>query len=78
MAMRQDLSGTISGLALATVALMAATPAAAAETVTYTYDVHGRLVKVERQRDAADETTTDYGHDQADNRTRKKVTVTPD
>ena len=62
---------------LAALAAGIAAPALAAETVTYSYDVHGRLTKVERTRTVADEVDTTYEHDAADNRTEKVVTVTP-
>lgn len=52
-----------------TIVLVLATPAlAAAETQTYRYDVHGRLVAVTRATTAATRTTT-YGLDDANNRT---------
>tara|TARA_B100000508_G_scaffold60333_1_gene47218 strand:- start:256141 stop:256341 length:201 start_codon:yes stop_codon:yes gene_type:complete len=49
-------------------------PAFASETVTYTYDAQGRLVKVEHSGGPNDGVTTDYEYDDADNRTRKKKT----
>lgn len=57
--------------------------AASAERVEYEYDVHGRLVKVERcgaDEDCAtnaDDTTTDYIYDDVDNRTSKEVATPP-
>lgn len=59
--------------AVAAVALLAA-PAFAAETVTYTYDAKGRLVKVVRSGGPSNGVQTDYQHDKADN--RKRVTTT--
>lgn len=51
-----------------------ATSAAAAETVTYTYDAKGRLVKVERSGSVNNGVKTEYLHDKADNRQNVKVT----
>jgi YD repeat-containing protein len=45
----------------------------AAETITYTYDEHGRLVKVERSGTINNGVKADYEYDDADNRTRRKV-----
>lgn len=44
------------------------------ETVTYTYDAKGRLVKVERAGTVNNGVKSEYEHDKADN--RKKVIVT--
>lgn len=65
---KRDLLATASGLVLLT------GPALAAETVNYTYDAQGRLVKVEHSGTVNDNVKTEYEHDDADNRTRKKVT----
>ncbi|HEU4962142.1 MAG TPA: RHS repeat domain-containing protein [Sphingomonas sp.] len=43
--------------------------AQATETVTYTYDAKGRLVKVMHTGTANNNLTTTYSHDKADNRT---------
>ncbi|MHA7871247.1 MAG: RHS repeat domain-containing protein [Hyphococcus sp.] len=54
-----------------------------ADRIEYEYDVHGRLVKVDRcgaDDDCstnADDTTTEYTYDKADNREEKKVTTPP-
>lgn len=45
-----------------------ATPAMAAETITYTYDAQGRLVKVEHTGNVNNGVTTIYDHDKANNR----------
>lgn len=50
------------------------TGALATETVTYTYDAKGRLVKVERTGGTSDGAKTEYEHDKADNRKRVKTT----
>lgn len=60
----------VSGLAIAT-------SAAGAETITYAYDAKGRLVKVIRSGSVNNNVTVDYEHDKADNRTRVKVTNSP-
>lgn len=54
-----------------------ATPALSAETITYTYDAKGRLVKVVRTGTVNNNVTVEYTHDKADNRTRLKVTNSP-
>lgn len=67
------MSGRRKTLIIAT-AFLCATAAAAAETILYDYDARGRLVKVERSGSVNDKVKTNYVHDRADNRTRKKVT----
>lgn len=57
--------------------LISASPASAAETITYTYDAKGRLVKVVRTGTVNNNVTVDYEHDKADNRTRLKTTNSP-
>lgn len=54
--------------------LSVATPAYASETITYTYDAKGRLVKVEHAGTTNDGVTAQYSHDKADNRTNVTVT----
>jgi hypothetical protein len=51
-----------------------AVPARAAETITYSYDVHGRLITVVHSGTVNAGVTAAYVYDAADNRT--KVTVT--
>lgn len=50
-------------------ALLAATSAVAAETLSYTYDQHGRLTKVQRSGGNNPGVTTQYSYDPSDNRT---------
>jgi hypothetical protein len=57
--------------------LASATSAAATETITYTYDARGRLVKVERSGTVNNGVTADYTHDKADNRSNVTVTGSP-
>lgn len=67
--------GEIARLGLAVAAVVALPALAlASETVTYTYDAKGRLVKVVHTGDVNNNLKVEYKHDKADNRT--KVTVT--
>lgn len=59
------------------VALLAPSSAYSAETVTYTYDAKGRLVKVEHSGAVNNGVKSEYTHDKADNRTKVKVTGAP-
>lgn len=65
------------GLPIIGAALLGAFPALATETITYSYDAKGRLVKVVRTGTVNNNVTVDYEHDKADNRTRVKVTNSP-
>ncbi len=56
---------------------LAAFPAAAAETIAYTYDAKGRLVKVERSGTVNNGVKAEYSHDKADNRVNVTVTGSP-
>lgn len=49
----------------------------ASETITYTYDAKGRLIKVERSGTVNNGVKTEYVHDKADNRQNVKVTGVP-
>jgi hypothetical protein len=49
----------------------------AAETITYTYDAKGRVVKVVRTGTVNNNVTHDYVLDKADNRKNVKVTNSP-
>jgi hypothetical protein len=51
-----------------------AVPAFATETITYTYDAKGRLIKVVRIGTVNNNVETTYTYDKADN--RKTVTTT--
>jgi YD repeat-containing protein len=68
---------TWSGVAVAAVSLALATVAFASETITYTYDPNGRLVKVDHSGTANTGVATQYGYDKADNRTNVTVTGGP-
>ncbi len=52
-------------------------PAVAAETITYTYDARGRLLKVVRNGSVNNNIKSDYAYDAANNRTRVKITGAP-
>ena len=62
---------------LAAAIILAAMPARAAETITYSYDVKGRLVKVVHTGTAGNNAQTTYNHDKSDNRTHVKTTGAP-
>jgi len=64
----------IGGLVLSA---LLASHASANETVTYTYDAKGRLVKVERSGTVNNGVKTEYILDKADNRKNVKVTGSP-
>lgn len=65
-------------VSIAGIAFLASLSAAnAAETITYTYDAKGRLVKVVRTGTVNNNVTVDYEHDKADNRTRLRTTNSP-
>lgn len=58
-------------------ALLGPAAAIAAETITYSYDGKGRVVKVVRTGTVNNNVTVEYTHDKADNRTRLKTTNSP-
>ncbi|MDQ0248408.1 hypothetical protein J2W22_000455 [Sphingomonas kyeonggiensis] len=66
--MRKLLAG---GLALG---ILSASYALATETVTYSYDAKGRLVKVERSGTVNNSVKSEYAYDKANNRKNAKVT----
>ena len=59
------------------VLLMTAAPAAATETITYSYDARGRLVQVARTGTVNNGVTTTHQYDRADNRVVKTTTGSP-
>lgn len=67
----------LSAAAMTAAGVIIAAPALSAETITYTYDAKGRLVKVVRTGTVNNNVTVDYEHDKADNRTRLKVSNSP-
>jgi hypothetical protein len=58
---------------------IAAVPAlaVASETINYTYDAKGRLVKVEHNGSVNNNLVANYTHDKANNRTNLNVTGSP-
>ena len=60
--------------AAASAAVAAAATSRAAETIKYTYDARGRLVKVERTGTVNNNVKADYKYDKAQNRTNVTVT----
>jgi hypothetical protein len=60
-------------IALAAAVLAAAATAVANETITYTYDARGRLVKVERSGTVNNGVKAEYKYDKGDNRTNVNV-----
>jgi YD repeat-containing protein len=58
----------------AAVTALAGSAASATETVTYTYDARGRLIKVVHTGTVNNNVQTDYTHDKADNRTNVTTT----
>lgn len=61
----------------ASVLAAAATVAVASETVTYSYDARGRLVKVEHSGNVNNGVVTNYSYDKADNRTNRTTAGAP-
>jgi YD repeat-containing protein len=51
--------------------------ARSAETITYTYDAHGRIIQVVRTGAVNNNVTYTYEHDKADNRRKVIVTNSP-
>jgi hypothetical protein len=60
-------------VAFAAAALAVTAAAVASETVTYTYDARGRLVKVERSGTVNNGVKAEYVYDKGDNRTNVNV-----
>lgn len=59
-------------------AIVAASAAAmAAETIAYSYDARGRLVRVERSGTVNNNVATNYSYDKADNRLVKTTSGSP-
>ena len=54
-------------------AVSLAAAAVASETITYSYDSRGRLVKVERKGDVNNNVKAEYKYDKGDNRTNVNV-----
>ena len=54
-----------------------AAAAIASETITYTYDNRGRLVKVKHSGNVNNGVQSNYSYDKADNRTKVTTTGAP-
>ena len=67
----------IEKILLAVVTIVCAAAAVAGETLIYTYDARGRLVKVEHGGNVNNGINTNYTYDKADNRTNKTTTGAP-
>jgi len=59
------------------IAAVTAVAAAASETITYSYDVRGRLVQVKHSGTVNNNVISNYQFDKADNRTLKNTTGAP-
>ncbi|MEA3030532.1 MAG: hypothetical protein QOG13_1857 [Sphingomonadales bacterium] len=59
---------------LLVLAIAAAASAMVSETVNYSYDARGRLVKVRRSGSVNNNVTANYSYDKGDNRTNVNVT----
>lgn len=70
---RHSLAVALATLAIAAVGLSFVDKAHSAETIAYTYDAKGRLVKVARSGSVNNGVTTEYAHDKADNRKKVKT-----
>jgi hypothetical protein len=57
--------------------LMLPASAPAAETITYSYDARGRLVRAQSSGSVNNNVATNYVYDKADNRTNRTVTGAP-
>ena len=71
------MSKLIRYTALFATAALYAGAAHAGETVTYTYDAKGRLVKVVHTGTVNNNVQTTYTHDKADNRKNTTTTGSP-
>ena len=71
------LKAAVRAVVIAVSAASIVAPAQSAETITYSYDAKGRLVKVVRTGTVNNNVTVEYEHDKADNRSRVKTTNSP-
>ncbi|WP_396594832.1 hypothetical protein [Brevundimonas sp. R86498] len=63
------------GVGLSIMLGLMASSAAAQETATYSYDVHGRLIGVTRVNASGPDATSTYVYDPADNRSNRSISV---
>ena len=73
MTRKEMLAMAATALAVAATATVAGMSANASETVNYTYDARGRLVKVERSGTVNNNVSAEYSYDKGDNRTNVNV-----
>lgn len=71
------MSILLKSLVVCACAAIVAGPAFAGETITYTYDAKGRLVKVVHAGTVNNNIQTTYTHDKADNRKNTATTGSP-
>lgn len=64
-------------IGIAAAALAVAAAAAASETIAYSYDARGRLVKVSHNGSVNANVVTNYSYDKADNRILKNTSGAP-
>lgn len=64
-------------LAGSAAAMAAAAAALASETLNYSYDARGRLVRVQHDGSVNGNVVTNYSYDKADNRTLRNTTGAP-
>jgi Spy/CpxP family protein refolding chaperone len=64
-------------MAGAALAAAAAAAALASETLSYSYDARGRLVRVDHSGSVNNGAVANYSYDKADNRTLKNVSGAP-
>lgn len=62
---------------VAAIGSLACVQSAAAETIYYTYDAKGRLVKVVKSNTTYTQVVSDISYDKADNRKRVVTTASP-
>jgi YD repeat-containing protein len=77
---KNELMTKLEQVTLGFAAALCAVAAAASETISYSYDTRGRLVKVVRSGSVSNNVTANYSYDKADNRTSVNLTspnVTP-
>jgi hypothetical protein len=69
----RDIMKIKARVAFGLAALAVAAAAWATETITYSYDARGRLVKVVRTGDVNNNVSAEYKYDKGDNRTNVNV-----
>ncbi|WP_231729302.1 hypothetical protein [Blastomonas sp. CCH5-A3] len=75
--LRLKRDGLLGCILISTTIFASTQSAGATETVTYTYDAKGRLVKVERSGSVNNNVRAEYTLDKAENRTNVTVSGSP-